>query len=392
MHNPVSRVLMSTDSVGNPWTLALELGRAFEERGIELVLVALGRKLSDEQRRSAWNVSTLTLHEQPLRAEWMADPWDDVHQAGEILLSLEQRYAPDIVQLGSYAHAALPFRAPVVLSAHACVLCFWQATHGVPAPMEFDTYREHAAAGLRAAQAVVSSTQCLLDQLAHYHGPFAGGRVIRAGCASELFSPDAKEDLVLSASRSWDGPRNLGLLSQAAERVAWPILVAADDTRPPGDVPRVDHDPMGIHRLGRLSRAALAEHLGRAAIYALPGSVDPTGLSVLEAALSGCTLVLGDTPYLRELWSDAALFCDSEDTEALVAAINGLAANAPRRQALAQAAYERAHSCSLSRSAEAHLSLYEELLSARTSKADRTQGRGRITHGRALGSQSRRAP
>ena len=366
---------MSTDSVGNPWTLSLELGRAFEERGIELVLVALGRKLSDEQRRSAWAISTLTLHEQPLRAEWMDDPWDDVQQAGDFLLALEQRYSPDVVQLGGYAHGALPFRAPVVLSAQSCVLAWWQATHGVPAPPEFARYREHVGAGLHGADAVVSATQALLDELARYHGPFPGGQVIPTGCASDLFSPDDKEELVLSASRSWDGPRNLALLAQAAEHVRWPVLATADDTRPPGDAVRSREDRPGIHSLGKLSRAALAEHLGRAAIYVLPGSVDPSGLSILEAALSGCALVLGDNPYVREVWSEAALIFDADKHGALAAAVNALCADEPTREALAQRAYERALTHSQQASAEAHLSLYEELRAQRSSRPRNTRDR-----------------
>ena len=34
----------------------------------------------------------------------------------------------------------------------------------------------------------------------------------------------------------------------------------------------------------------------------LPARYEPFGLSILEAALSGCALVLGDLPSLRELW------------------------------------------------------------------------------------------
>ena len=60
--------------------------------------------------------------------------------------------------------------------------------------------------------------------------------------------------------------------------------------------------------LGRLSAGELADWYARAAIYALPARYEPFGLSALEAALSGCALVLGDIPSLREIWGDAALF------------------------------------------------------------------------------------
>ena len=40
---------------------------------------------------------------------------------------------------------------------------------------------------------------------------------------------------------------------------------------------------------------------------------EPFGLSILEAAASGCALVLGDIPTLRENWSEAAFreYCDA---------------------------------------------------------------------------------
>jgi glycosyltransferase involved in cell wall biosynthesis len=58
---------------------------------------------------------------------------------------------------------------------------------------------------------------------------------------------------------------------------------------------------------------ALAQQLSAAAIYALPARYEPFGLSVLEAALSGCALVLGDIPSLREVWGTAALYVAPDD-------------------------------------------------------------------------------
>jgi glycosyltransferase involved in cell wall biosynthesis len=357
---------MSTDAVGNLWPLALDLGRAYEERGVELVLVAMGRKLSNEQRRDAWGISTLTLHEQPLRVEWMDDPWDDVRQAGELLLALERRYQPDVVHVHGYAQAALPFHVPVIVSAHACVLPWWRAAHREPVPASLDVYRSRCAAGWRCAEAVVAATRSTLLELARELGPTQRPRVIPVGCDPELFLPDRKEPLILSASRSWDGVRNQMLLRQAAaedERLAWPVLLAADDTRPPdGPLPAEAH-PLGhVRNLGRLSRAALAEWLGRASIYALLGSADPSGLSVLEAALSGCALLLGETASLRELWEGAAMFVAPEDPAQVASALNELARDADGRKALANSARDRALGMSVARSAEAHLALYEELV------------------------------
>ena len=57
--------------------------------------------------------------------------------------------------------------------------------------------------------------------------------------------------------------------------------------------------------------------IARAAIYALPAHYEPFGLSILEAAMSGCALVLGDIPSLREIWGDAAVFVHPDNRDAV---------------------------------------------------------------------------
>lgn len=361
----VSRVLMSTEVVGNLWPLALDMGRALEDRGVEVVLVTVGRKLTNDQRREAWAISSLTLYEQPLRAEWMDTPWDDVRRVGERLLSLEQAYSPDVVHLHGYAHGALPFDAPVVLSCHNSIALWWQLAHGTPPPDEFQTYLERARLGLRQAQAVVAASSAMLHMLARLSGPITRPYVIPSGCDPRLFMPGTKEDLVLSATRSWDGSRNLLLVDQAAANVKWPWHAAADDTRPPEAGNRVERTTENVHLLGSLSRAELADWLSRASIYACPGSFDPTGLSVLEAALSGCALVLGDTEILREFWEGCAIFVDSRDPDELAHAVSSLAEDPEQRRALAHAARERALPFTVDASTDAHLALYQDLIDHR---------------------------
>ena len=58
---------------------------------------------------------------------------------------------------------------------------------------------------------------------------------------------------------------------------------------------------------------ALARKMAEASIYALPARYEPFGLSALEAALSGCALVLGDIPSLREIWGPAAIYVPADD-------------------------------------------------------------------------------
>ena len=100
--------------------------------------------------------------------------------------------------------------------------------------------------------------------------------------------------------------------------------------------------PTGATMLGHLAPDALADWYSRAAIYALPARYEPFGLSALEAAHSGCALVLGDIPSLREIWGDAAIFVPPDDTGALADAIEALIADPERRESMARAAWEHA--------------------------------------------------
>jgi glycosyltransferase involved in cell wall biosynthesis len=109
--------------------------------------------------------------------------------------------------------------------------------------------------------------------------------------------------------------------------------------------------------------------MARASIYALPARYEPFGLSVLDAALSGCALVLGDIPSLREIWQDNAVFVPPDDEQALRRAIERLAHNDSQRQALSVAARVRAESFGAERMGRRYLDLYRELVARRAAGA-----------------------
>jgi glycosyltransferase involved in cell wall biosynthesis len=106
--------------------------------------------------------------------------------------------------------------------------------------------------------------------------------------------------------------------------------------------------------------------LRRASIYAFPARYEPFGLSVLEAALGGCALVLGDLPTLREQWDGRAVFVPPEDPAILRLAIESLIANPDLRHALAMRAQRHALTLSPRRMAHAYMNLYSDLLARRT--------------------------
>ena len=120
--------------------------------------------------------------------------------------------------------------------------------------------------------------------------------------------------------------------------------------------------PDNLRRLGRLSRAALAPWFGRASIYALPARYEPFGLSVLEAALSGCALVLGDIESLRENWDEAAVFVPPNDAAALKATLNELIVKPSLRAEWGAKARARAARFTSECMAEEYLRAYGEVL------------------------------
>ena len=103
----------------------------------------------------------------------------------------------------------------------------------------------------------------------------------------------------------------------------------------------------------------MAAWLARAAVFALPARYEPFGLLPLEAALSGCALVLGDIESLREVWGDAADYVDPDDADALARTINTLIASPERLHAASGAAYAQAVGYGMERTAAAYVDLYQ---------------------------------
>src|SRR5438034_908460 len=207
-----TRVLMTADTVGGVWTYALELARALGEQGVEVALATMGAALREEQKAEAQALPRLKLFESDFRLEWMENPWKDVDRSGEWLLELEDQLHPDFIHLNSFAHGALPFRAPTLLVGHSCVLSWWKAVRGGAAPREWDAYRERVWRGLQNADVVSAPTDFMLSALEEYYGPLREGLVIPNGRDPALFAPRAKQNFILTAGRLWDEAKNIAAL------------------------------------------------------------------------------------------------------------------------------------------------------------------------------------
>lgn len=360
---PPERVLMTADAVGGVFTYALTLGNELSRRGVRVDLALMGGGVRDGQREAAARIPGLTLHEGAFALEWMEDPWSDVGRAGDWLGALEQRLRPDVVHLNGYCHAAC-FRAPTVVVGHSCVLSWWEAVLGEPAPARYDRYRREVAAGLAAASAVVAPSSAMQRELARHYGPIPSGAVVHNGAPRPAPIDAGKEPFVLSAGRVWDRAKNVEALARVAPRLAWPVKVAGSDVHPDGTRRALS----GVESCGWLDGDALAALMARASIFALPARYEPFGLCPLEAALRGAALVLGDIESLREVWGDAAVFVPPDDDDALAGALSRLIDDRAARLRLAARGRERARGFTADRMARQTLEVYARATSSRAAE------------------------
>src|SRR5688500_6262661 len=178
-------VLMTADTVGGVWAYALELADALAPHGVEVSLATMGRPMSPSQRGELERSAVVDVHESGFALEWMDEPWADVDRAAGWLLALEDELAPDVVHLNSYAHAALPWRAPTVVVAHSCVVSWWEAVHAEAPPDSWAEYRRRVTAGLEAACELVAPTAAMLDAVHRCYG-VTGGTVVPNGRRPDL--------------------------------------------------------------------------------------------------------------------------------------------------------------------------------------------------------------
>jgi glycogen synthase len=337
---------MTADAVGGVWTYASELIAGLGEK-TDVVLAIMGPPPDWSQRRRLAALPLAGYAECDRALEWMDEPWDDVERAGEWLLELQREHDAELVHLNGFAHAALPFGVPVIVVGHSCVLSWHEAVRGRAAGPEWARYGVEVRHGLASADAVVAPTAAMLETLERLYRPQTETLVIPNGIDRRDLRPRDKRRYVLGVGRFWDEAKNLAALERVAPRIRWPVLIAGEG----GSLGRVEGD--ALHTLYR-----------HASIFAEPARYEPFGLAALEAGLCACALVLGDIPSLREVWSDAAVYVDPVDDDALVAALEALIDDDARRRQLGEAAFERAGLYSRGRMARAYLDLYGHVRAA----------------------------
>ncbi|HEV7570312.1 MAG TPA: glycosyltransferase [Thermoanaerobaculia bacterium] len=341
------KVLMTADTVGGVWTYAIELARAASD--VEFVIATMGRLPSESQRVAAGALPNVTLVSSEWKLEWMDDPWTDLVRAGVWLLDLETDHSPDFIHLNGYAHGVLPFTRPKLIVAHSCVLSWWDAVKNEPLPRSWKRYHDAVERGLAAADLLVAPSAWMLGALQHHYRFATPSKLIHNGRSPLPLVPQRRERRsIFAAGRIWDEAKNLSAVVDSAPKLDWPVRIAGDG----------GSNSANVEHLGILDEESIADAYADAGIYLFPALYEPFGLSVLEAALSGCALILGDIASLREIWGDAAIYVPPRDVSAIIEVTNALIADDDRRRALAAAATERAHQFTAERMAAQYRQVY----------------------------------
>jgi glycosyltransferase involved in cell wall biosynthesis len=108
----------------------------------------------------------------------------------------------------------------------------------------------------------------------------------------------------------------------------------------------------------------------KASIFAGTSRYEPSGITILEAALSRCALVLNDIPPLRELWGNAAIYFATNDAESLAETVRMVSEDVQLRRDFANRAFQRAReSFNAHRMTDNYIQLYRSVAAKKAAAA-----------------------
>ena len=338
-------ILMTADTVGGVWTYTRELVTGLLRRGHRVTLVSFGGHPTPEQTQWMKCLESLAYFPTTYRLEWMQDSVNDIEQSSEWLGRVIQQVAPDLLHCNQYAYGALPTRIPKIVVAHSDVVSWWVNTRDEDPPETswLRWYRDLVSNGLSGAHTVIAPSEWMLKALKTYYISPAESQVIHNGRDAALFHRSLrKEKCVVTVGRLWDEAKQVSVLLEHGHSV--PVYVAGSVEHPEGlgAGTTQSHDQSSVTWLGSQSCGQLRDLYAKSAIYVATSRYEPFGLAPVEAALSGCALLLNDIPTFHELWGDTACYFDHNNAESLAANIRMLIDNPEQREQFAARAMERA--------------------------------------------------
>lgn len=346
-------VFMTTDTVGGVWTYSLDLAKGLTAQGVEVTLAVVGPAADVRQVAQARAVQGLHLVQSEAPLDWVESDPQALDRAGLRLAEQAADLGADIVHLNSPTFATASFAAPVVGACHSCVASWWAAVKEGPAPEDFQWRTERLGQGYRACTMLVAPSAAFARETARIYG--VAPAVVWNGRSAQPRRPGgAKRSQVVTSGRLWDEGKNLASLDAAADFLSHPVLAAGPLNAPHG----ASITPQTVRVLGQQSAGALAQLLNQSSVFASLALYEPFGYGVLEAAQSGCALVLSDIPTFRELWSGAAVFVQPRASIYAAGVLDALLSDPEESARLGALAAERAQRYSVEAMAEGMLRLY----------------------------------
>jgi glycosyltransferase involved in cell wall biosynthesis len=314
------RILLTTDAVGGVWRYSMELAAGFLAKGAQVVLAGMGPPASPVQLAAAHRMAGLEYLETGLPLDWLAGDPDELRTASYCLADLAERVGADSVQLHAPALAGdAVWPVPVIVVAHSCVGTWWHAVRRGPLPTTLAWRADATARGLVAADAVIVPSRAFGHAVQAAYGSGFSPLVVHNG-RSFLRRRATIRPSVFTAGRLWDDGKNIAVLDHAAALAECQIRAAGPASGPDG----TQFSARNLLLLGELDHPAMAREYAQAAVFVSAALYEPFGLAVLEAAQSGCALLLSGIPSFRELWNGAALFFDPRDPAALARCLQRL--------------------------------------------------------------------
>ncbi|MFY9645659.1 MAG: glycosyltransferase family 4 protein [Terriglobales bacterium] len=368
------RVLVTADTFSGVWTYARELVSGLVTHGAQVTLVSFGEIPLPHQIAWMDGLHGLEYHPTAFRLDWMQEGEQDLQPAEDYLCAVVRDTRPDFLHLNQLSFGALPVSTPRLVVAHGDVITWSLSIHGrEPAVSEWlQWYRKTLLAGMKRAEAVVTTSRWMAQLLHLAYGDEFENYVIPAGRNPIYFNPFVtKEESVLAIGRLWDSGKQVSLLTQ--HKHGLPVcIVGADNPIPAPPVPiradvRVSTGEHEISVKGAQTESQLRLLYSKSKIFAATSQYDPTGLASIEAAFSRCALVANDTDVYREMWGDAALYFERNNGESLSEVLSQLDGDRETARLYGTRAYNRARErFTARRMVDDYLQLYRRL---RPSKA-----------------------
>lgn len=360
-----TRLLMTTDGVGGVWQYALDLATALAPLGVETILAVLGPAPDAAQRADA-DAAGIRLIDTALPLDWLSDGPAPVVAAGEAIAALATAEQVDLVQLNMPTLGArATFAVPVIAVTHGCITTWWSAAHGDTLPAAYRWQRSMTHEALSAADIVVAPSRSHAAEISRHYRLAAAPVAIHNGRRRIAAGDGTRAQTVFTAGRLWDRVKDTATLDAVAAGLDVPFRAAGATVGPHGETVRPAH----LHLLGQLDTAALGAELAQRPVFVSAACFEPFGLAVLEAAASGCPLVLSDIATFRELWDGAALFVPVGDVEGYRVAIDRILTDAALAAQLSDAAALRAARYTPEATAAAMAALYAQRLDTRRAAA-----------------------